>query len=43
VARAGDAGLPVVAADPASPAARALLEAAEGVVTAVRGASAARS
>jgi ATP-binding protein involved in chromosome partitioning len=32
VAEAGDAGLPVVAADPGSPAARALLEAAETLV-----------
>jgi ATP-binding protein involved in chromosome partitioning len=43
VARAGDAGLPVVASDPESPAARALMAAADGVVAAVRGASTARS
>jgi ATP-binding protein involved in chromosome partitioning len=35
VAQAGDAGLPVVAARPDSAAARALLEAADGVVAAV--------
>jgi ATP-binding protein involved in chromosome partitioning len=35
VARAGDAGLPVVAADPESPAARALLEAADAIAAAV--------
>jgi ATP-binding protein involved in chromosome partitioning len=36
VAQCGDAGLPVVAAHPESPAARALLETAERVVAAVR-------
>ena len=36
VATAGDAGLPVVAAHPDSPAARALIEAADRVVAAVR-------
>jgi ATP-binding protein involved in chromosome partitioning len=35
VARAGDAGLPAVAADPGSPAARALLAAADAVAAAV--------
>jgi ATP-binding protein involved in chromosome partitioning len=43
VARAGDVGLPVVASDPESPAAKALVAAAEGVAAAVRGASTARS
>ncbi|MGD9570340.1 MAG: Mrp/NBP35 family ATP-binding protein [Thermoleophilia bacterium] len=43
VARAGDAGLPVVAAEPDSPAARALTEAADAVVTAVPRPSFARS
>jgi ATP-binding protein involved in chromosome partitioning len=43
VARAGDAGLPIVAADPGSPAAKALAQAAEGIVTVVRGRSPAHS
>ncbi len=43
VARAGDDGLPVVAAHPDSPAARALTEAADAVVTAVPRPALARS